>query len=248
MMTAAPPTIKKKPTSGCVTFFTAIWRSVNPNKDRTSQKGSDSFQTKLQNLENRPRLFLTSVLLETKALDQSGCVQDSSTYLHVGACIWNWMLSSRAWRALNVTKHGTSWFKQYRTDACLIVIQMLITNAYVTLMHNVLWGLVKPHDELLTNNINRDRFRCEGVTRACALSRLAALSDGWEKKRQRGRGGNDNKVLEEIVFITINLYISWGANRQGFAAVGCLGVPGMFAASPGWLWLHRSLLSPLSSG
>lgn len=85
----------------------------------------------------------------------------------------------------------------------------------------------------------------QGVTRACAFRTMLK----WlENKGSETRLKNVNKLLEEIGCKTINTHFKRGVKRQDCAAVICRRVSGTFYGAQKQLWLHRSLLSPRSSG
>lgn len=62
----------------------------------------------------------------------------------------------------------------------------------------------------------------QGVTRACALSRLAALSDCWKIKAVRRDWKTSTIDWREIDYKTINVHICRGVKRQDFCCRCCL--------------------------
>lgn len=106
-------------------------------------------------------------------------------------------------------------------------------------------------DALLSCMLSRSQtimwkaLAAQGVTRACAFRPLLK----WlENKGSETRLENVNNLLEEIDCKTINIHIKRGVKRQDCAAVVCRRVSGTFCGAQQRLWLHRSLLSPRSSG
>lgn len=94
-----------------------------------------------------------------------------------------------------------------------------------------MWCFVKLHDELFTNNINMEGFRCEGSDSRMRLESFGCIKWLLENKGSETRLENVNNLLEEIDYKTINIHSSRGVKRQDFAAVVCLRVSGIFYVS-----------------